>query len=67
VLNTKAEQCTNLIYLRALGEIGGRDQEFYLEMMEPPEKIKENEEKMKRWKPPVKKDIDWERVIQSRR
>ena len=39
--------------------------EVYLEMMEPPEKIKGNEEKMKRWKPPVKKDIDWERVIKA--
>jgi predicted GTPase len=39
--------------------------EVHLEMMEPPERIKGNEEKMKRWKPPVKKDIDWEGVINA--
>jgi hypothetical protein len=33
--------------------------------MEPPERIKGNEEKMKRWKAPVKKDIDWEGVIKA--
>ena len=39
--------------------------EVHSEMMEPPERIKENEEKAKRWKPPVKKDIDWEGVIKA--
>jgi hypothetical protein len=39
--------------------------EVHSEMMEPPERIKGNEEKMKRWKPTVKQDIDWEGVIKA--
>lgn len=34
-------------------------------MMEPPEKIKGNEEKMKKWKPRVKRDIDWGGVLNA--
>lgn len=34
----------------------------HAEMMEPPDRIKGDAEKMKRWKPPTKREIDWERV-----
>jgi hypothetical protein len=40
-------------------------QEVHLEMMEPPERIKVDDDKLKRWKPPAKKDIDWEGVIKA--
>ena len=31
-------------------------------MLEPPERIRGNPERLKTWKPPVKRDIDWETV-----
>lgn len=39
--------------------------ELHAEMIEPPEKIKGNEEKINRWKPNVKTDIDWEGVLKA--
>jgi hypothetical protein len=39
--------------------------EVHAEMTEPPERIRADKEKMKRWKPPAKKDIDWDGVIKA--
>lgn len=39
--------------------------DVHAEMMEPPEKIKGDIEKMKKWKPSVKTDIDWEAVLKA--
>lgn len=32
---------------------------IHAEMLEPPEKIKANPERLSSWKPPVKRDINW--------
>lgn len=39
--------------------------EVHAEMLQPPEKIRGNEDRMKRWKPPVKQDINWEAVLRA--
>jgi hypothetical protein len=39
--------------------------EVHAEMMEPPEKLRGNAPKLKSWKPPVKRDIDWEGVLNA--
>ena len=39
--------------------------DVHAEMVEPPEKIKGDTEKMKKWKPNVKIDIDWEAVLKA--
>jgi hypothetical protein len=33
--------------------------EIHGEMLEPPEKVKANEVWLRKWKPPVKRNIDW--------
>jgi hypothetical protein len=38
-------------------------QQEHAAMLEPPEKIKNNPARLENWKPPVKRDIDWERVL----
>jgi hypothetical protein len=38
-------------------------QQEHAAMLEPPEKIKNNPARLEHWKPPVKRDIDWERVL----
>lgn len=37
--------------------------EEHAAMLEPPEKVKANPARLANWKPPVKQDIDWERVM----
>jgi hypothetical protein len=37
--------------------------EVYNELLEPPERVKTNEERLRNWKPPVKRDVDWEAVL----
>jgi hypothetical protein len=37
--------------------------EVHAELLEPPERIRGNEEKLSRWRPPVKKDIDWDKLL----
>ncbi|KAJ7161420.1 hypothetical protein C8R43DRAFT_1176109, partial [Mycena crocata] len=37
--------------------------EEHAEMLDPPEKVKANPARLASWKPPVKRDIDWERVM----
>lgn len=39
--------------------------EVHSEIVEPPEKIKGDEEKMKKWRPKVKTHIDWEGVLNA--
>ncbi|KAJ7170038.1 hypothetical protein C8R46DRAFT_1349951 [Mycena filopes] len=38
-------------------------QEVHAAMLEPPEKVKANPARLEKWKPPVKREIDWERVL----
>ncbi|KAJ7103475.1 hypothetical protein B0H15DRAFT_936078 [Mycena belliarum] len=35
----------------------------HAEMLEPPERVKANPARLESWQPPVKRDIDWERVM----
>ncbi|KAF8899038.1 hypothetical protein BD779DRAFT_1666780 [Infundibulicybe gibba] len=37
----------------------------HAEMLQPPERVRDNPERMKAWVPPVKRDIDWEGVLQA--
>ena len=37
--------------------------EVHAELMEPPEDVKQNPERLKNWFPPVKREIDWESVL----
>lgn len=32
-------------------------------MLEPPEKVRDSPAKLEKWKPSVKRDIDWDRVM----
>jgi hypothetical protein len=34
-------------------------------MLEPPEKVRANPARLARWKPPVKRDINWEQVLNA--
>ncbi|KAI0094359.1 hypothetical protein BDY19DRAFT_1079853 [Irpex rosettiformis] len=36
------------------------------ELLEPPERIRDIPEKVKTWKPPVKRDVDWSAVLSAR-
>jgi hypothetical protein len=36
------------------------------ELLQPPEAVRKDEEKLKRWKPSLKRDIDWELVLKAR-
>ncbi|KAF8973507.1 hypothetical protein BDZ97DRAFT_1911995 [Flammula alnicola] len=40
--------------------------EVHAEMLEPPEKVKNNPNWLKNWIPQVKRDIDWEGVMQAK-
>lgn len=40
--------------------------EAHAELLEPPERIRGDAEKVARWKPVVKKEVDWERVVSAR-
>ncbi|KDQ63256.1 hypothetical protein JAAARDRAFT_188849 [Jaapia argillacea MUCL 33604] len=35
------------------------------ELLEPPEKVKGDEDKLKTWRPPVKREINWEAVLKD--
>ncbi|KAI0931779.1 hypothetical protein AcW2_000590 [Taiwanofungus camphoratus] len=39
-------------------------QEAHSELLEPPERVREDPEKLKKWKPPVKR-VDWNLVLQA--
>lgn len=38
----------------------------HAQLLEPPEKVKENPERLKNWVPPVKPEVDWEAVISAK-
>ena len=40
--------------------------EVHQELLQPPESVRENEVKMKHWKPTVKADVDWAAVLGAR-
>jgi ribosome biogenesis GTPase A len=40
--------------------------EVHAELLQPPEKIRGDEEKVKRWRPRVKREVDWESVLTAR-
>ena len=40
--------------------------EVHAELLEPPEKVKNNPNWLKNWVPPVKKDINWENVLKAK-
>ncbi|KAF9486315.1 P-loop containing nucleoside triphosphate hydrolase protein [Pholiota conissans] len=40
--------------------------EVHAELLEPPEKVKSNSDRLKHWIPPVKREIDWESVMQAK-
>jgi len=40
--------------------------EVHAEMLEPPERVKSNPDRLKNWVPPVKLNIDWEGVLQAK-
>jgi len=40
--------------------------EVHAEILEPPEKIKRNPDRLKSWVPAVKREIDWEGVMQAK-
>ena len=37
----------------------------HLEMLQPPDKVKNNAAKLHNWKPPVKQQIDWARLLKT--
>src|SRR3984957_20499490 len=39
--------------------------EVHAEMLEPPEKVRESEQKLAKWRPPVKRIVNWERLLRS--
>lgn len=39
--------------------------EIHAEMLQPPEKVANNPEWLKRWVPPVKREIDWNTVLNA--
>lgn len=39
--------------------------EVHAELLQPPEKIKNDEEKLKKWKPRVRRDVDWNAVLEA--
>ncbi|KAH7916432.1 P-loop containing nucleoside triphosphate hydrolase protein [Hygrophoropsis aurantiaca] len=39
--------------------------EVHSELLVPPERLRSDEAKVKRWRPPVKRDIDWEGVLKA--
>jgi ribosome biogenesis GTPase A len=39
--------------------------EAHAELLQPPEKIRNDEQKLKKWKPRVKKEIDWNAVLDA--
>jgi len=40
--------------------------EVHAEMLEPPERLQDHPERLKNWKPPVKREIDWSTVLNAR-
>ncbi|KAF9535676.1 hypothetical protein CPB83DRAFT_779796 [Crepidotus variabilis] len=40
--------------------------EVHAELLEPPERVKSNPDRLKHWVPPVKKDVDWEAVLSAK-
>lgn len=40
--------------------------EVHRELLEPPDRIKANEEKVKKWKPRVRKEVNWDAVLHAR-
>lgn len=40
--------------------------ETHAELLLPPERIRNTPEKVQAWKPPVKREVDWEAVLQAR-
>lgn len=40
--------------------------ETHAEFLEPPERVKNDPEKLKNWRPRVKRNIDWEAVVNAR-
>ncbi|PPR02699.1 hypothetical protein CVT26_009802 [Gymnopilus dilepis] len=39
--------------------------DVHSELLQPPERIASNADRLKRWVPPVKKDIDWDALLQA--
>lgn len=39
--------------------------EVHEELLQPPPRIKDDEEKLKKWKPYVKREVDWEGVLNA--
>jgi hypothetical protein len=39
--------------------------EVHAELLQPPEKIRDDEEKMSKWSPRVKREIDWNAVLEA--
>ncbi|KAI0689879.1 hypothetical protein BC835DRAFT_1282044 [Cytidiella melzeri] len=44
----------------------GALKETHAELLEPPERIRDIPEKVKVWKPPVKREVDWDVVLNAR-
>ncbi|KNZ77005.1 Guanine nucleotide-binding protein-like 1 [Termitomyces sp. J132] len=40
-------------------------QQVHTEMMIPPEKVRLNPQRLSKWKPPVKADVDWDNVMKA--
>ena len=39
--------------------------EVHAEMLKPREKVLESEQKLAKWRPPVKRNVNWERLLRS--